>query len=587
MKRHQHHEPAHRENPAQWETPSRLATHYGWLAIAAFALIGLGLRVSDLRADPPPDLSWSFAPYTDEGLNTYSARNLVLYGTWKTDDFLPFVIYPLPNMLVALALRLFGVGFVQLKLVSVLSGVLSILVMYLLLREAAGHLSGLLAGMGLATCYPIVMYSRLGLIETTQILFLLCAGLFWSKGLKRPGLMFFCGLFSAATILLVKLSAVFIAPVMLTLFVWELIDRRHSSLLRHALRRAFLWFVAGTIATATIWFLTVFLPYHGEYLRYVLRHSTESPAGHPHGPMAYLLNAFTLGMKARLLPRLLWPALIGFAALPFLAIGHHPGHRYLLLWMLFGLLMLGYMNYRPPRYEMILIPVLLAGFAAGLGRLVETGSVLPASRPGIINSLLLSLWFWPLATQLLLYASSLRSFPGPGAESGLLLAGLALALVMVFGGVLLLRSLPNGIAIRPRGMRIGAAVVLLFLTLRLDVGQFFSWFSNRTRNMISYSRQLDQALPDGAVVGGGWAPILLSESRKRALVVTDWANNDDPIGRYGVTHIASLEDGPDIKQFLTLYPNLASRLEVFRRFEVRGFPLVTYWIAPLRRDSIR
>ncbi len=55
-----------------------------WLvpvALVLVVLLGLWLRASDLGADPPPDLSWSFAPYTDEGLNTYSARNLVLYGT--------------------------------------------------------------------------------------------------------------------------------------------------------------------------------------------------------------------------------------------------------------------------------------------------------------------------------------------------------------------------------------------------------------------------------------------------------------------------------------------------------------------------
>jgi 4-amino-4-deoxy-L-arabinose transferase-like glycosyltransferase len=549
-------------------------------------LVALGLRASDLRADPPPDLSWSFAPYTDEGLNTYSARNMALYGTWKADDFLPFVIYPLVNALVALVFKLFGIGFVQMKVVSVLAGAMGVLVMYLLMKETAGSLAGLFAGLGLATCYPLVMYSRLGLVETVQVLFLLCVGLFWVKGLRHPWLMLLCGFFAAATVLLVKISAAFIGPVMLVLFTWELLDLRRDVAGRTRMYRGILWFAAGVFLASVFWFIAVFLPYRTEYFRYVLRHSTESPAGHPHGVPAYLLNTFTLGVKARLLPRLIWPALLGFIMLPFLAAGRRPGMRYLLLWFVFGLLMLGYMNYRPPRYEMVLIPVLLAGFAAALGRLLEEGTLVPRMNPTLLKTLALSLWLWPLATQLLLYATRLRSMPRPGAEAGVLMPALIVALGVAVAGFLLSRAVKHELRANSLAGRAAVAAVLVLPTLRLDFGQYFDWFSTRTHNMVEWSKELTRSLPENAVVGGGWAPILLSESRLRALAVTDWANRDDPIGRHHVTHIASLEDGPDIRTFLDLYPDLGSRLSVFRRFEVRGYALVVYSVAQAP-DSVR
>lgn len=283
-----------------------------WLLLSAILLIALLFRTADLRADPPPDLSWSFAPYTDESLNTYSARNLILYGNWYQDDFLPFCIYPLVNIVVALIFKLVGIGFVQVKLLSVLSGLLGVLIMALLIRHTAGEITALLAGLLLALSYPLVMYSRLGLVETVQILFLLLTGFFWIKSLEKPVLMLLTGFCAFSTFLLIKISGVFILPALLLLFICRWLSTRS----RQEERRQFLvsigWFTAGAIGAIIVWLIVVFLPYRNQYLQYVLRHSSESPAGHPQTLIAYLFNTFTIGVRSKLLPRLVWIALLGF-----------------------------------------------------------------------------------------------------------------------------------------------------------------------------------------------------------------------------------------------------------------------------------
>lgn len=545
-----------------------------WLVLSALVLVALALRAADLRADPPPDLSWSFGPFTDETYNTYSARNMLLYGAWKVDDFFPFVVYPLVNLLALLVFKLFGMGFVQVKLVSLLAGVAAVPVIYLLMRRDFGPLAGLLSALGLAVSFPLVMYGRLGLVESVQILFLLLAGLFYARGLKHRWQMLWCGLCAVSTVLLVKASAGFVLPALLLAFLWELLVSRADQSRRRTLVRGVLpWFI-GAAAAVAVWFGLVFLPHRGEYLQYVLRHSLESPAGHPRDPVAYLFNALTIGARSRLAPRVAWTALLGILVLPGLA--HKPSMRFMGLWFVTSFLMLGYMNYRPDRYELVLIPVLVAGFAAGLSRLLERGTLLPATRPNLAKAALYSVWLMIPVGQLVIHAGGLESTLRTQSPGSLLVKTIAFAAVGGLAGYGITRLVRNGITLRSVALRAVPAILLLVLSLRLDLAQYFTWFGNRTHDMVAYALDIDRALPDNAVLAGSWAPALLVNSRRRAVCVTDWANTDDPVNRFGVTHMVSPENGLDINLFRRQYPELMVRATVFRRYFPRGLPLTVY-----------
>ncbi len=553
-----------------------LIDKYSPVLLLIVIALGLWLRIADLRADPPPDLSWSFAPYTDEGLNTYSARNYALYHNFKQDDFFPFCVYPLVNIIVAFVFKIFGIGFVQVKLLSVFAGVLGILIIFLFARSGGNKIAGPLSALLLATCYPLVMYSRLGLVETVQILFLLLAGLFWVKGLKKTFLLLFSGFFAAGTFLLVKLSAIFIVGVFFLLFLAQIIAVRRKEINLRQLLFNLLWFISGTILAFLFWFFFVFLPYRAEYIQYVLRHSTESPAGHPGTIPAYLLNTFTVGLRSRLFPRTVWMVLIGYLTLPWLAKDKNPVLRYSLLWLIMGTLMLGYMNYRPPRYEIILLPPLIIAFATALSNLWKDGILIPASRPTIKMTIAFLLFLWPLGLQSIIYLSGFRAFPGSGSESGILVGALIIALAISLAGYLLFRTRRNGLVIKHRLLRTILVLIPVILTMRLDIGQFSHWFTNRTHNLISYARDLDRLLPDDAVVAGSWAPPLMIESRKRAVAITDWANMEGLIERFGVTHLIMGENEADMKLREKIDPWIWEKSQPIRRYIVRGQVLTVY-----------
>lgn len=554
------------QNYPRERTFNQLTTRYFWLLLSVLIIIGFGLRAADLRADPPPDLSWSFAPYTDEGLNTYSARNYVLYGSWKTDDFIPFVVYPLVNLLVALIFKTLGIGFVQVKLHSLISGVLGILIIALLFRAEKRTVPALLSALLITTCYPLVMYSRLGLIETVQIVFLLLTGLFWLKGKEQYGFMVPAGFCTAATVLLIKLSAVFLVPVMVILFLTEFATAAD----RRRLLPSLAGFIVGAGIAALVWFLMVYLPFRREYLQYVLRHSSESPAGHPRTVPAYLFNTFTFGMRSLLVPRLVWLALLGYLTLPWLGISRSWLFRYTLLWFVFGLLMLGYMNYRPPRYEIILLPCLLIAAAGALSRLLETGEVIPPTRPTIIKTLLYGIWLSPATLQLIIYRAGFRNYPQPGQESEIIILAMVISIAVAFAGYALLRFRSQGWKIRSGWLRAVLAGLILFLSLRLDFVQWGSWFTTRTYNLLTYSRSIDRLLPDNATVAGPWAPALMIESRKRALAVTDWANLNGLFKRFPVTHLILGEGEVDRLIWEQLDPGMQAQTKILLQFTIRG-----------------
>jgi len=112
--------------------------------------------------------------------------------------------------------------------------------------------------------------------------------------------------------------------------------------------------------------------------------------------------------------------------------------------------------------------------------------------------------------------------------------------------------------------------------VRLDLVQYFRWFGTRTHVMVESGADLDRSLPEDAVLAGNWAPALLIGSRRRAVALTDWANADDPVGRFGATHLVTVANGFDFKLFSRLYPDMMERAVVFRQYEVSGTPLLVY-----------
>lgn len=537
--------------------PTDISPRLTVILVAAALVAGFALRAIDLGADPPPDLSWSSAIYSDEAHNALSARNLALYGRWQVDDYAPFVVYPWLNLFTGAVLRVAGTGLVQLRLVSLLAGVLLILAMYHVGRTA-GRRAGALAALVTAFAYPLVMYSRLGLAEMTQVALVAATVAFLARAGTSRLAAALSGCAAFAAILFVKVSALFIPAAALLLFVHELIRARRAPAERRSLLVQSGWWLAGAALPLALWLALIFIPHRETWLQYVIHHSFGAKAGHPDGPVAYLLNAFSVGAASRLFARVPAVAALGFALLP--AFARRRSAAFAALVLVAGVVMLGYGYYHPPRYELFAIVPLIVGFVLTLDRLLTGEARLGHPWPRLSGVILYGLWLWPLALQLLYRR------PGPNALLIALLVGLAASSALWA----LHRSTGGGLRLGAPALRIGLAALLAAITLGRDVTQYAAWYGSRTTVMRDAARDIDAALPDNAVTGGFWAPALLAASAKRALFISDqWgANTTDPVGRFGLTHLV-IADENEFRFLDSITGGSAARGRIIRQYPVR------------------
>lgn len=158
-----------------------------------FGIVALGLviggalfvRLLWLNADPARNLTWSGAPFTDEGLYSHAARNRVLFGVWRTDEWDDRLVSPLWSALTYAVFRLLGVGYVQLRSINVLLATIALPCFWALLRADWGARRALLGTALWAFDYFWFQYSRLGLLEPGMVFWLIAAAWCWRNAVGR------------------------------------------------------------------------------------------------------------------------------------------------------------------------------------------------------------------------------------------------------------------------------------------------------------------------------------------------------------------------------------------------------------------
>ena len=530
---------------------------------------GLVLRAIDLKADPPIDLSWSSAIYSDEAHNAYSARNWVLYGRWQIDDYAPYVVYPWLNLFTGIVFRIAGIGFVQLKIASLLAGLLLVVAMYYLGRSVSRR-AGAIAAVATAFSFQLVMYSRLGLAEMTQLLLVAATVAFLERANTSRAAAMLSGACALFAVLFVKVSAIFLLVAALLLLICELLRARLTHAKPSGIASQALFWLLGASVPMAVWLVVIFIPHRETYLAYVVEHSFGAQGGHPESIPDYLLNVLSVGSWSGLYDRLPVLGALGFAALPAFAGRAGRTALFSALILVVGVGMLGYVYYHPTRYELFSLIPLIAGFAFVVDRLLEDEVRVGHPWPHLKGALFYGLWLWPLAAQVTFRLAHRRD--GTNAAA---VAALVAALIASFGLWGLHRMTRGGILLRARPLRFGLAAALLLLVLGREIKLYSSWNGTRTHVMYDCSRDLDRTLPDGSVAGGFWAPALLSTSHKRALFISDqWgANLTDPIERFGLTHIV-LTGNEELYLLDSITRGRASQGRVIRLYDITDLVLI-------------
>ena len=167
------------------QTPSGKAKIALHLAGASLLLLLVLVRVIYPGSDAYARLSWSSALLTDEGFYIHNARNLVLFGHARTDEFNNALIMPLLHLLQVLVFRVGGVGAMQARAISIGLSLMTLLVFWDALRRAWGRRCAWV-GLALLGLDPtFALYNRLALMDTPACLPLCAAWWLWVIGQEK------------------------------------------------------------------------------------------------------------------------------------------------------------------------------------------------------------------------------------------------------------------------------------------------------------------------------------------------------------------------------------------------------------------
>ncbi|MGI8872009.1 MAG: ArnT family glycosyltransferase [Candidatus Limnocylindria bacterium] len=328
---------------------------------AAAVLVLLAIRLS---ADPAPGVTGSQAPFTDEGWNLISARNLAAFGHPIIGDWSLFYVNLPFSLAEAFAFRLFGLGMVPGRLVPMLATAGTVAAVGWFVAQRHGRWPGAISAAALGGCELVLYYGGLAFLEPVVTLFLVAGFIALHRpGRSSPWSAALAGVLLALAIG-VKPNAIF--PVAGLLIAGGLVSRYEPE------RRLRYLIAAGVVTGLGLgWLVLVALPRWnliGAALRIWPPFSAPADLG---GLATRLVRFFTESDRA--LPDVLPLLVLAAAGVAYVwrARRLSPPDRELfaslLGWLALGIFVLVLVDYRPNRYAVPMLPALALLGAFGVG----------------------------------------------------------------------------------------------------------------------------------------------------------------------------------------------------------------------------
>lgn len=544
-------------------------------AILLLMVCCLLLRVAALDSDAYTRLSWSSALLTDEGFYLHNARNCILFGHERTDEFNNALIMPTLHFVQIGVFRLFGVGVTQARLISVVCSLLTLWLFFLTLRRVFGARVAWIGTLFLGLDHVNLLQNRLALMDTPGALVLVAAfaafacgaagGRHTGKWLALSG-----GLLGLAYT--TRGLTAFFFPVPFFVLGWQ---RRWRDTLA----------VAGGMALAlTLYAVVWWMPHRAElaqvnhyYLRdQLIPHSfrelrlmaTFALFGDLRGYASYLFRHTPVVFVLCLLALAAWPALLRRAPdnkLPGADKATRDACTLTLgLWLLIPLLIFTFVRYAPSRYYVLFYPA-MAGIAA----------LTLESLPVVWQTALAAGWKRAVLGGFLTYHLALTFLPHSAPWTPLALWGLALA------GALCAVAMPRWLPIARRETfpRTAMTLLLLFWAI-INAGWLTDWLTHLQYTQRDADHWLATNLPSGSVLIGDAAPGVCLDNRFLTVpVIPKLCNDTRPVERFAPAPrtIVILEGKRNETWWRTRYPQFVTPRRCLKRFApLVGFAVSVY-----------
>ena len=583
-----------------------------WLLWVSIGVLAVGLRVYSLDADPDWRLDWNPGLLTDEAFYMHNARNQVLFGQANLDEFNNAVISPLVHLIQVWVFSHFGVGYVQGRLVSVVLGLLSVLllgrVLWLAFRGAgdvnrAVPAAGLLALGGmvyLAYEHLYLLYNRTALLETPAAFFCLVSLWCFAEACACRGRLvgWLWALLAGGTAVLAlatKLTTLpFVAALLLSAFLFRLSDGSDLS-------DRFAWWgvLLGVVVGGLLWYALWLYPHWDtwshmqSFYAWVqgLPHSwweawrsvRNALIGERYGLMQFLFLHAPLAWLGSLL------LMMGVLRSVRLRAALTPIEWVLIGWVLFSWGQMATLRIAPTRYTASFMPAMVALLWVAVARWEHLRPLLTERdwRSWLARTIV-GAWVLYFLLLLALPGVEWRTLEFPVLNDRL--RGWLLLVALLTAGILARYPAPTRPRcptislelvrwVRQKGVNLSTMVhAVMVLGVVLNTPWYWSYFSGRTYQLKAFNEALTRMLPPGSVLVG----VAFETPFRYFFVFRGLCNDRQPPQLLGATHVLVVGSEETLIRFWTSGADLSRWYSVPARVELAAHPMLRGRVGPYR-----
>jgi hypothetical protein len=515
-------------------------------------------------------MDWSSGSYTDPPFNVLAARyaveegaggGIVAPGQW---------VYPAMHWIARAAYEALGARRLATVVAAALLGCVLVALLAILARRIAGDDAGCIAAVLAAVSAWFVPNSRILMAESVAVTLVVAAAL--AAVSRHPRGPLIAGAVAACAGLFGKYHALAFFPALLLFLAgrdgW----------------RGVLASIAGASVVAALWLAVVFVPHSAEVLGFFGETSLGMTAFADRGILRGALTPFAALQQSWLSLRM--PIVFPVGAWFVLrTLGRRPfdGRSLIALWALCSFTATALLPYRPPRYFTFVAAALLAGAACRMADWLRSPDDDGASRVGRVRRLLFAAICSFAALEITAHGESaltLRFFLDAwvldssrsdtfstlqqrlGGLPGEVLLSLGVAGVsFLLWRLLRLSRVESASFARAMGCSVLAAA------LAIDAARWVDWATHRTTTVEAAKASLAAIVAPGAVLRGGFAPLLTEGSGLPAhphfaTISAADLRLDPPI-----THLLLVP--ADVSALARAMPELETRLHLVQRWPIR------------------
>lgn len=562
------------------------------LAMVAILILATGLRLNAPRADLPSHITFSGSILTDEGNQCHNSRSKALYDEWYPDDWRITNYNPILPYIKLGLFKWFGVGMLQLRLFSYLFAILSLFFFLLTLKSYFKDdiAFALLGGLLLAVNFFYVMYNKIGTFETSITFWVILTLYFLERQRVKPGRLnlilagaaAFMG-FIFKSIMAYLLPMPFIAVLIMDL--WHRDSHLKTDVMKTLKNMAFI--LAGVLVLMIPWYVLHYLPNR----EWILSAPGQYMGGlmFPRGLENAWHNFLTFPWKDQFYKTpVLWISMLLYLPIFFRRLLKRKARLTetgVVLFFFAHTFLFFVMNYRPTRYFVPLLPVMVfmtvmlfkhcrdLSLAADKTNLPQPYSIFQKSVLYAADSL------WLAAAMYFCFVPLLgRIFPGmpqPGPSIIYILA----AVVLTGAGYILKNSIKKQAALlfTPAIVKTLLAVVVL-VALIFNLGWYVQWHNSKTYTIRDISRELGDKL-DNAYIGGMTSCAAVLENSHKALwLYPNFVNwNENTLKKYPLTHaLLGTDVSREIHHFFNQWPQTMNRASLLKVYFIKDYYLHLY-----------